>query len=206
MVEVFDGQSPFARRAEVRRAGSDQAELVVVGEPIPERAPWARLSLAIAFPKGERLDWLVEKAVEVGVSTLIPIQTERSVVDPRPSKLERLRKAVIEASKQCGRNRLMTIGRPSTLEDIVGAASAMVRLLAHPGGVVPGAWPRVDEGGEAWLAVGPEGGFSDREVASARAAGWILASLGPTILRIETAGVVGSALVLAGCGRGGALA
>ena len=73
--------------------------------PIARRA--CRLTLATAVPKGERFDWLVEKATELGVDRLVPIVTERSVVDPRAAKLDRLRRVIVEASKQCGRNRLM---------------------------------------------------------------------------------------------------
>jgi 16S rRNA (uracil1498-N3)-methyltransferase len=192
-VEIFDGRSPTARPAEVRAVSGSWVELEVVGEPIRGREPSRPITLAVAVPKGERFDWLVEKAVEVGVARLVPLVTERSVVDPRASKLEKQRRAVVEASKQCGRNRLMAIDPPTPLADHLRDESSPVRLLAHPEGLSPGDWPAIGREGTA-IAVGPEGGFTEREVEAARAAGWALASLGPTILRIETAAIVAAAL------------
>jgi 16S rRNA (uracil1498-N3)-methyltransferase len=195
MVEVFDGHG-FARAAEVVAADRDRVELAPIGEPLPDRSPACHLTLATAVPKGERFDWLVEKATELGVAALRPLVTERSVVDPRPTKLDRLRRLSIEASKQCGRSRLLDIGPPTSLAQLVAQPPPGVRVLAHPRGVAPTGWPRVAERPSAVLAVGPEGGFTDAEVAIARAAGWVLGSLGPTTLRIETAGLAGSILLL----------
>ena len=80
-----------------------------------------RSTLATAVPKGDRFDWLVEKATELGVDRLIPIVTERSVVEPGSTKLSRLRKSIIEASKQCGRNRLMVLESPVRWEPLIEA-------------------------------------------------------------------------------------
>src|SRR5262249_5827936 len=84
VVEVFDGKG-FATRAEVIAVGKRQVELRPVGPPLPSREPGVRVTLASAFPKGERADWLVEKATELGVGRLVPLVCERSVVDPGPS-------------------------------------------------------------------------------------------------------------------------
>ncbi len=197
LVEVFDGQSAMGRRAEVRAVSGDRVELEVQGEPIPGREPPFWLTLAAAVPKGERFDWLVEKAVEVGVGRLVPLIAGRSVVEPRAGKLEKQRRAVIESSKQCGRNRLMEVAAPMRLDEVLKTTLAPVRLLAHPDGLPPSDWPGRVPGGEVALAVGPEGGFTEAEVAAAGEAGWRVVTLGPTILRVETAAIVGSALVLA---------
>src|SRR4051812_23439804 len=106
VVEVFDGRGT-ALRAEVAGVGRDRVELAVRGGPLPDRVAPCLLTLATAVPKADRFDWLVEKATELGVARLVPLRTERSVVDPRATKLDRLRRAIIEAAKQCGRNRLM---------------------------------------------------------------------------------------------------
>jgi 16S rRNA (uracil1498-N3)-methyltransferase len=198
-VEVFDGVG-FATCAEVTTLGKDWVELVVVGEPLPDRSAACRLTLATAVPKGERFDWLVEKATELGVERLVPIATERSVVDPRATKLERLRRVIIEASKQCGRNRLMTLESPLDWPLWLTLAPAAVpRLLAHPGGTLTWFWPVAPPGGEAALVIGPEGGFTASEIDAARTAGWQTADLGATLLRIETAAVAGCAAILARC-------
>ncbi len=201
VVEVFDGRG-FATRAEVVALGRDRVELVAVGDPLPDRAAAIRLTLATAVPKGERFDWLVEKATELGVSRLVPIVTDRSVVDPRAAKLDRLRRVVVEASKQSGRNRLMELAPPSPWAAVVADRGDPVRLLAHPVGVPARDWPLVRRGGPATLAVGPEGGFTGEEVEEALAAGWLAVSLGETLLRVETAGLAGCATLLA-LGGGG---
>lgn len=197
VVEVFDGRGPTARRAEVRVVATDRVELEILGEPVAGREPPFPLVLYAAVPKGERFDWLVEKAVEVGVARLVPLVAARSVVEPRPSKLERQRRTVVEASKQCGRNRLMEVVEPWPMARLLREERSAVRLLARPGGLVPSEWPPVEPGEGAALAIGPEGGFTDEEADAARDAGWVAASLGPTILRVETAAVVGAALGLA---------
>ena len=77
------------------------------------------------------------------------------------------------------------------------ASRVSPRLVAHPGGLPPPEWTRARRGGEAALAVGPEGGFTEDEIAAARGAGWEIASLGPTLLRIETAALAGCTAILA---------
>lgn len=187
-VEVFDGRGESAL-AEVVETGRDRVELVVLDAAAPDRQAAIELTLATAVPKGDRFDWLVEKATELGVSKLVPIVTERSVVDPRATKLDRLRRAIIEASKQCGRNRLMELDRLTSWVSFAAEPSHGPRLLAHPGGLPLRAWPSGRRGGEAVVVIGPEGGFSESEVEVARSAGWVAVGLGPTLLRIETAGL-----------------
>lgn len=195
-VELFDGRGS-ATAAEVTAVGRDRVELVALGSRLHDRNLPCRLTLATAVPKGERFDWLIEKATELGVARLIPIITERSVVDPRDAKLDRLRRRVVEASKQCGRNLLMELDRPTPWSTLIKNGSGdEVRLLAHPNGIARGRWPR-SQGGAVTLAVGPEGGFSDAEVDEAQIQGWSIVGLGPTLLRIETAGLVGASSVLA---------
>ncbi len=197
-VEVFDGLG-FATRAEVVEIGKDRVELRPVGQPLPDREAPVHLTLATAVPKGDRFDWLVEKATELGVARLVPLRTERSVVDPRGAKLERLRHVVVEASKQCGRNRLMAIESPTSWGELLGRVGRnTVRLVAHPGGLPFAGWPQPPRGGSAVVAVGPEGGFTDAEIEAARAAGWGKLGLGATLLRVETAGLTAVARVMAG--------
>jgi 16S rRNA (uracil1498-N3)-methyltransferase len=123
--------------------------------------------------------------------------TERSVVDPRSAKLDRLRRVVIEASKQCRRNDLMEVAPPTAWNSLVESARPSTRLVAHPGGVAIASTGWKPGTGSAILAVGPEGGFTDLEVAQAVEAGWAKVGLGPTILRVETAGLAGCSTILA---------
>jgi 16S rRNA (uracil1498-N3)-methyltransferase len=195
-VEIFDGRG-FATGAEVVLCSADRVELVADGEAIVGPVPSCSLVLATAIPKGDRFDWLVEKATELGVDRLIPIVAERSVVLPRGSKLDRLRRSIIEASKQCRRTRLMELAEPVAWSEIVRTFSGASRFLADPLGVPGTSWPEVPGGAEAVLAVGPEGGFTGAEAEQAISYGWLPIRLGYNILRVETAGLAGCAALLA---------
>lgn len=195
LVEVFDGQG-YATKAQIQTVGNRSVELIPVGEPIAERQWPFGVMLATAVPKGNRFDWLVEKCTELGVERLVPIVTERSVVDPGPSKLSRLRRAIVESSKQCGRNRLMALHEPMTWALVAKVSTKALKLLADPDGVPPSAWPAVSPSDGVILAVGPEGGFSQGERALADACGWTAVGLSRNTLRIETAGVAGCAALL----------
>jgi 16S rRNA (uracil1498-N3)-methyltransferase len=198
-VEVFDGRG-LTTPAEVVELAKERVELRALGPPRPDREAPFRLTLATAVPKGERFDWLVEKATELGVSRLVPLITERSVVDPRAAKLDRLRRVIVESCKQSGRSRLMELEGPTRWTALSGRDDGGHRLLAHPDGIVPAAWPRPGPEGVVTLAVGPEGGFTDAEVEHARARGWAIVGLGATKLRIETAGLAACSAILALCG------
>jgi 16S rRNA (uracil1498-N3)-methyltransferase len=156
----------------------------VEGRLTPDREVGHRLEVAAPLPKGDRGDFLIEKLTELGATHYVPLRTRRSVVHPREAKLERLERAVIEASKQCGRNVLLRIEPPADWEEYGRRPTLPARRwLAHFGG---GAWAGQATGDVA-LAVGPEGGFTDEEVERARAAGWGIVCLGPRVLRVETA-------------------
>jgi 16S rRNA (uracil1498-N3)-methyltransferase len=144
-----------------------------------------RLEVAAPLPKGDRGDFLVEKLTELGVTRFVPLRTRRSVVHPKEGRLDKLERAVIEASKQCGRNVLMRVGPLTDWADYLGRPDLpAVRLFAHPVGQPFSARERR---ADVAVAVGPEGGFMDEEVDAARAAGWRVVALGARVLRVETA-------------------
>ncbi len=200
-VVLFDGRgSEFAARVE--RVGRSEIELAVVSRDPIDRELGVPLSLLVALPKGDRQRWLVEKAVELGVTRLVPLETQRSNDRQSPAVLERLRRAVIEASKQCGRNRLMGIALPEKLADFLTAAPReAVRLLAQRGAqdcqsVLDELVPTRRVPQQVILAVGPEGGFTQAELDLALAGGWQSIGLGPRILRVETAALALTAAVV----------
>jgi 16S rRNA (uracil1498-N3)-methyltransferase len=195
-VELFDGRG-FATMAEIVASSGDRTELVAAGGPIAERAPSCSLVLATAVPKGDRFDWLVEKATELGVDRLIPIVAERSVVVPRGSKLDRLRRTIVEACKQSRRSRVMELEEPMDWPEVVRRFPGDVRFLAEKDGLPGPRWPAVHGDSVAVLAVGPEGGFTGPEAKLALEAGWIPIRLGYNVLRVETAGLAGCAALLA---------
>jgi 16S rRNA (uracil1498-N3)-methyltransferase len=198
IIEVFDGKG-HATEAEIVRLEKESVELTAIGTTLADPLPPFPLILASAVPKGDRFDWLVEKATELGVERLIPMVTERSVVQPGASKLKRLRKAIIEASKQCGRNRLMILDTPVHWYQLLEIHSDSIRFLADPVGNPSPHWPTIPPGRSVILAVGPEGGFTPLERARADQIGWLTIRLGSTILRIETAGLAGCAALFAHC-------
>jgi len=171
-------------------ASRNLVTLRVTGRDQPPRELGYRLEVAAPLPKGDRGDFLIEKLTELGVTDFVPLRTERTVVQPRDSRLDKLRRAVIEASKQCGRNVLMQIGKLTGWDEYCGKNDLPpVRLLAHPAGEMFLPARAASEGPERALAVGPEGGFTDDEVAMARSTGWTVVALGPRILRVETAAI-----------------
>jgi len=199
LVTLFDGSgAEFTGRVET----VGRAEIVVAvlaRNPVDRESP-VRLTLGVALPKGDRQRWLVEKATELGVARLVPLETERSGEHSTASSLVRLRRAVIEAAKQCGRNRLMEIAAPQPLSDFLDAEpSSSLRVIAQPGeqgwgGLLAKQSTDTDPRAAA-MAVGPEGGFTAAEHEAAVAAGWQPVGLGPRILRVETAALALTAVV-----------
>jgi 16S rRNA (uracil1498-N3)-methyltransferase len=200
-VTLFDG-SGWEFRAEIVDCGRREARLRVVSSQEVSREARLPITLGVALPKGERQRWLVEKAVELGAERLVPLVTERGVAQPTPTALVRLRRAVIEASKQCGRTRLMEVTEPLACRDYLAGPfpqtpGETLRVCAHPGGEKRLPYP-TQATREVKLAVGPEGGFTEEEIAIARDQGWLVADLGPTILRVETAALALAAVFTLG--------
>lgn len=198
-VRVFDG-SGTEWPARIDAIGRDRVDLTV-GEPIaPVVKNGPLLTIAVALPKGDRQKWMVEKLTELGAARLVPLVTARGVAEATPSAIERLKRCVIEACKQCGRSTLLEIGEPMPLPACVAEKPAdSLGLVADPGGLpIGGAIPSTfaPHGGVTAL-VGPEGGFTDEELAAAVAAGFTAVSLGPHVLRVETAAIAIAAVVAA---------
>ncbi len=181
-VVLFDGSgAEFSCR--VQQVGKSNVTLRVLERCEVDRELPHELTLGVALPKGDRQRWLTEKAVELGVTRLVPLRTSRGVAQPVDKTVVRLQRTVVEASKQCGRNRLMEVSSAMALSDFLEAAPIdALRLIAHPGGE---ASPPLPEG-PVFLAIGPEGGFTDLETENASALGWLSVDLGPRILRVET--------------------
>jgi 16S rRNA (uracil1498-N3)-methyltransferase len=193
-VVLFDG-GDFEAQAEVIRVGESSVNLNVHEPRAAQTHPSVELILGVAVPKGDRFGWLVEKATELGVRRLVPLITERSVVVPGDGKLEKMRRTIIESSKQCRRARLMELDEPQKWHEFVAREmDAGTLWVAHPAGV-PLDLELVPHKGRVVAAVGPEGGFTDAEVELAAERGAALLSLGPRLLRIETAALTLAALV-----------
>lgn len=173
--------------AEVLAVGKKSVQLVI-GSPIKtHRERSVPQWIASAIPKGDRIDFLIEKLTELGVTRYIPLITERSVVRPKADVVEKYERMVVEASKQCGRNILMTIEPPTPWMVFANRTDLPEqKCILHPSGdtnsfVLNRA---------TVFAVGPEGGFTPVEV---NVSGWTPIGLGPRILRIETAAIAAAA-------------
>jgi 16S rRNA (uracil1498-N3)-methyltransferase len=186
-IVVFDG-SGMECDAEVLEVRRREVVLAITARrEVSRELPFA-LTLGCCLPKGDRARWLVEKATELGVTRFVPLRTERASESARGQESEKLRRWVIEASKQCGRNVLMEVAQPTDWSEFLDAVpSDSIRWLAsRAGSAIRDQRFAACEHGVA-IAVGPEGGFSNAEESLAIRRGWAAVSLGPRVLRVETA-------------------
>lgn len=196
-VTLFNGRGLHAVGT-VRRVDSQSVAIEITAHQQSADPHWRLVTLATAVPKGDRFDWLVEKATELGVARLVPLVTSRSVVEPRDTRLDKLRRVIVESSKQCGRNDLLELAPLTPVSAFLSHTFPEGSLwVAHPGG------QPVDELAATWgpavtFLIGPEGGWTDQEVAAAAARGAGVLSLGPHLLRIETAGLALAAIACCG--------
>ena len=194
-ITVFDGEG---RRAEATVLEVTRSRVTLtLGEVLPRAPLVPALTLAQAIPKGKTMDLIVQKAVELGLAAIHPLVTRHTIVHPGEGKAENWRRTALEACKQCGQDLLPDIPEALAFEPWIAAQSASVatselKLIAslaaaarplrhvlqeHPGTA------------RATLLVGPEGDFAADETSAALAAGFLPVSLGPIILRVETASI-----------------
>ena len=190
-------------------SGMDYAgRVLAVGDPVeveilsrsPSIAePKCRLTLFQALPKGDKMEFIIQKSVELGAAEIIPVLTSRCVSRPdaksMAKKLERYRKIAAEAAKQCGRGIIPQVGELMTLEQAAKALPEKSLVFYEGGG------KRLSElvapQDESWgVFVGSEGGFSPEEIALLESRGVCPATLGPRILRCETAPLCGLSVML----------
>lgn len=171
--------------------GGGMARARIVEFADVERESPLQLTLIQALVATDKLDWIVEKAVELGTCRVLIAPTQRSVVRLDASRgarrLDHWRQIARAACSQCGRNRVPVLDYCSSLDlalAAVGADQPLLLLLPGAGGALPATLPQR----RAALAVGPEGGFSNDEVRRAQEAGFMAVQIGPRILRTETAG------------------
>ncbi|HLQ13799.1 MAG TPA: 16S rRNA (uracil(1498)-N(3))-methyltransferase [Steroidobacteraceae bacterium] len=192
-LSVFNGRGgEYA--AELLAAGAGRATVRIGAHRALERESALRLTLLQGIARGERMDLIVQKSTELGVTAIVPLCCEFSVVRPAAEaaarRRERWQAVAIGACEQCGRNRppqVHPICEPETAFATLGAADAGLRLMLVPesGQALAGlATPGLRR---AALLIGPEGGLSEREELQARRAGFQACALGPRILRTETA-------------------
>lgn len=204
LVQVVDGQgSEFQVRLESIE-GRSATGTILARSTAASESPLV-LTLAQGIPKGDKMEWIVRTVTELGVARIVPLLTERTVVRLDPGRwrdrVRRWQRVAKEAAKQCGRTVIPAVDAPRSLQEFAeadwktelalclweGERRGLGELLAETAGRVT----------SALLVVGPEGGLAPREVEALAARGFKVAGLGPRILRTETAGPVGVALLQA---------
>ena len=200
-LRLFDGSggeytgeiASLAKRAVTAR--------VIAPAPAEDRESPLRITLGQGIARGEKMDWILQKATELGVARIVPLVTDRTEVKLDAERAERRlahwEAVLASACEQCGRNTLPELAEPMKLADWAAALDddAGLRLALDPNG---DARPRdVEPGMRATLAVGPEGGLSEHDLATLHQAGFRGLRLGPRILRTETAGLAAIAALQA---------
>ena len=212
-VEAFDGQGG-AYRAQILEIMPDKAILAFGERKLLPQMENYQLTLGVAILKGKQMNWMVQKVTELGVGTIVPLLTRRTISrrsDHVPTKTAKWEKIAIEAAEQCGRIYVPNIHHPIRLEDFFSQIGDFdAKLLAWEGQ----AGVKKASGLREWashaipvlknlgrqvsilLLIGPEGGFARQEVELAEGVGFIPFGLGRNILRSETAALIASALLM----------
>ncbi|MFN2129607.1 MAG: 16S rRNA (uracil(1498)-N(3))-methyltransferase [Anaerolineae bacterium] len=207
-VIVLDG-SGMEYDVTIERMGRDTATGHIVSRHAAETEPRVKVTLYQSLLKGDRFEWVLQKGTELGVSQFVPVFAERTVVrgaawvEKRRDRLERI---IREAAEQSCRGRLPDLGSALSFEEAcVDSAAAhdlsILPAVAAGGGGLATALQARSQIERVALLVGPEGGFAPEEIALAEGHGLHVVTLGPRILRAETAGIVAPALVLYALGE-----
>ncbi len=197
-VEVLDGAG-LSGTGVLVRDGTKWLVDIISAERKPTQP---ELTLAVAAGDRERFTWMAEKAVELGVTRLVPLETARTAgvaSRVKQSHLEKLRRVVLEATKQCGAVWAPGVEEPLRLDEFLAGRIVGTRWLADEAGGVP---PADLNHTPLTILVGPEGGFSSQERAAIISAGYQPVALGPNTLRFETAALAGAAIASAARLRG----
>jgi len=202
-ITLFNGEGG-EWSAVVERMGRSEVEVRVGAHQAVEREAARTVHLAVGLMAAERMDWLIEKATELGAASLTPLLTARSSLRLSGERAARKRAhwqaVAVAASEQCGRNRVLQIHEQRSLADFLAQgepAAAWRAVLSLDAGATPlrdaAATPAGDT--PALLLSGPEGGLGPQEEAAVRAAGFVPVSLGARVLRAETAPLAGLVLL-----------
>lgn len=187
-VTIFDGRGREAR-ARIRQAGKESLVLEFLETTSTPPQP-LRLTLGLCVLKGDAMLFAVEKATELGVSRIVPINSLRCVAKADPKNLGKWNRVALEACKQCGNNWLPEIGQPLRLAEFLSHESSSLRLF---GSLADSAktWSRLQAtpSREAAVLIGPEGDFTPEESEEMIAAGWLAWSFATPTLRAETAAI-----------------
>jgi 16S rRNA (uracil1498-N3)-methyltransferase len=198
-VFVFDGEGG-EYECEVARVAKHEVELNLLRRLDDAVESPLRLTLAQALIKGDKFDWVIQKATELGVTRIIPLVTDHSDLkraeERAGQRLQRWRRISLEALKQCGRRRLVEICEPAPFDDFCGSTTGGERLIfsEHGGESLAEVSAKLRGVNQLNICVASEGGWSEPELRKAASCGFTPVSLGIRTLRTETAAIVAVAL------------
>lgn len=177
--------------AVITHSDKRQVEVLIENHDAIDRESPLAITLVQAITSGERMDYAVQKAVELGVSQIVPVWTERTTIrlnaERAAKRVAHWQKVTIAACEQCGRNRVPLVNPVTGLSDFLSGHAGSVNWLLHPENSEP--LSRLARPETAVnIIIGPEGGFSEKELMQCRHHGCVSIGLGPRILRMETAG------------------
>jgi len=197
-IQGLKGQRVQCRIADVSR---DRATLIVE-QALPKAVLCWPVSLFVAVPKRNLMDDIVRKTSEIGIERLFPVHTERSVARPSPAKVARWQRIASESVRQCGRETMLVVDKIRPLEEALLLADPHgSKFVLHPyqsgETEVQSLFSNHAPPAPIAIAVGPEGGFTDNEIALASKLGFTQARLGASIMRVETAAIAAAVLSVA---------
>lgn len=193
--ELSDNQRAFL--AEISAVSAQRVEFRIL-ETLPTEPPSAEITIFAALIKFDRFEWLVEKATELGVARLVPVdadRTEQGLARAAAKRVERWKKIARESSQQARRLRIPEISPPATFEAAISHTAAARFFLEEQPCAEPLLRALPSTHRDTAILTGPEGGWTGRERAQAAAAGWKPVSLGRQILRAETAAIAALAIL-----------
>lgn len=200
VVVAPDGQ---AGTAKIKELAADQVKLLLQGVLKEEKEAPIHVYLAQGLPKSDKMDYIIQKAVELGVTAVYPIEMDHCVVQydnaKKNTRRERWQKISVEAAKQCGRTVVPSVEPIQGLAGLFASLpDGVVVIMLYEGQASQGLKQALAEkpATSYLLLVGPEGGFSDKEVAICNEYGASIVTMGPRILRTETASLAGVAMIM----------
>ncbi|RXE46611.1 16S rRNA (uracil(1498)-N(3))-methyltransferase [Chromohalobacter israelensis] len=195
-LRLFDGEGHEAD-AEIVAVGRREVRVRITAVTEGGAESPLAVHLGQAISKGDRMDYAIQKATELGVAAITPLYTEHGDVrlkgEREAKKLAHWQAVAVSACEQCGRSRVPTVHPPQTLDAWLARRDETLRLVLHPS--TDTTWRHASDVARVALLVGPEGGLSPNEIGTARAADFAALTLGPRILRTETAPVVALTLL-----------
>ena len=202
LITLFNGEGGEVQASLVAVAKRSVTAEILAHVAREAELPYA-VTLAQALPEASKMDWIIEKAIELGAAGIVPLAAQRCVVrlsaERAAKKLAHWQAIIVSASEQCGRNRLASV---ASLQDfnrwVTAPAEDMQRVLLSPrAGQSLAQWAKATPPRATCLLVGPEGGYTHAEEEAAIAAGALPLSMGPRVLRTETAGLAALSILAA---------